>query len=214
MIGRALLIAAALTAAGAGAALAAGFAVDADDLTVVRIPGAVPVESCTITAVADAYIDEAAPDATAGTAPALEVAAGAADRRALVRFDIGSCAIPSGADVRTAQLELVLTTAPGASRSWTVRRINDPWTGLSVTWNTAPAVAATATAAAPTGTVAGATVAWDVLPDVADVVTGAAPDRGWLVADADEATPAAGAVGASEAAAAADRPSLTITWFD
>jgi hypothetical protein len=216
VIARVVAVAGVLALACAAVAVAAGFPVTTDDLTVVRIAGAVPEESCTITAVADAHVDEAQPDATFGTGPAVEIASGPADRRALVRFDIGSCAIPAGAEVRSARLRAVLTTAPAAGRTWKIQRVTSAWTGLSVTWNTAPAVVAAATDTAQTGTAAGAVVEWDVVGDVAGVVAGTATDSGWRIADADETAPTTvgGALASSEVASSGDRPSLTIRWFD
>ena len=155
------------------------------------------------------------PDAAAGTAPALEVTAGPADRRAFVRFDVAGCSIPAGAEVRSAALAMVLAAAPAEARNWKVQRVTDAWAG-DVTWSTAPAVAAASTDTAATGIAAGATLQWNVLPDVADVVSGAALDRGWRIADADETpvAPVGGALASSEAAAAGTRPTLTVTWFD
>lgn len=215
MTGRIALICAAFVLALAGVASAAVLALDADRITVLRIPGTVPVKTCTISAVSDAYVDEALPDAAAGTAPALEVTAGPADRRAFVRFDVAGCSIPAGAEVRSAALAMVLAAAPAEARNWKVQRVTDAWAG-DVTWSTAPAVAAASTDTAATGIAAGATLQWNVLPDVADVVSGAALDRGWRIADADETpvAPVGGALASSEAAAAGTRPTLTVTWFD
>lgn len=215
MTRRIALIGAAFVLAFAGVASAAALAVDADSLTVLRIPGTVPVKTCTISAVSDAFVDEALPDTAAGTAPTVEVAGGPADRRAFVRFDIAACSIPAGAEVRSAALAMVLVAAPAETRSWSVRRVTDAWAG-DVTWNTAPAVAAASTSSASTGIAAGATLQWSVLPDVAAVVSGAALDRGWRIADADETpvAPVGGTLASSEAVDAGTRPTLTVTWFD
>ena len=216
MIRRGLLLAGAIALTATGIAFAAGFPVTTRDLTTVRIPGAVPEKSCTITPAADAHVDEAQPDATFDTGPALEVASGPADRRAFVRFDVGSCSIPAGAEVRSATLRAVLTAAPAEDRTWKVQRVTEAWSAPSITWNAAPAVATAATDSAPTGTTPGATVGWNVLADVAGVVSGTADDRGWRIADTDATAPVtvAGALASSEAASEPTRPALTITWFD
>lgn len=216
MIVRTALLGATLALALTGVASAALLGIDADRVTLVRIPGAVPAKTCTVGAVADAHVDESLPDTNAGTAATVEVGAGPADRRAFVRFDLASCAIPAGADVRSAKLSAVLAAAPADPRTWNVHRATAAWPELGVTWNTAPAVAASATGTASIGTAAGATVEWSVLSDVAGIVSGATSNDGWRISDADEAPPApiAGSLASREAAAAADRPTLTVTWFD
>jgi hypothetical protein len=213
--GRAAVLAAAFVVALAGVASAAGFTVDADRMTLVRVPGAVPPKTCTVAASADAAVDEALPDTNAGTSATLDIAAGPADRHAFVRFDVGSCAIPPEAELRSAVLRMVLAGAPAEDRSWKARRVTGAWAETGITWNTAPSLAAASTDAVSTGTVAGAALAWNVAADVADVVSGGA-DHGWRIADADDApaAPVAGSLASRENAVAADRPSLTVTWFD
>ena len=216
MTGRSIALAGAFVLALTGIASAAALTVDANTMTLVRIPGPVPPKTCTVAAIADAHVDEALPDANAGTAASLDVAAGPADRRAFVRFDLASCAIPSTAELRSAALRMVLAGAPAEDRSWKVRRLTGAWTEAGVTWNTAPSLAAASTDAVSTGAVAGAALTWNVAADVADVVSGAATDHGWTIADADEAPaiPAAGSLASREDADAAERPVLTVTWFD
>jgi hypothetical protein len=199
-----------------GVAWGAVLSVDGDELTLVRVPGFVPAESCTVGAVADAHVDEATPDGNFGSDALLTVGAGTYDSRALVRFDVSSCSIPSGADVRSARLRMVLVDAPGEDRTWKARRVTGAWTEGAVTWNTEPALAAASTADVQTGTVAGATLEWDVLPDVAGIVSGALTDRGWRIADSDEApaSPVLGGLASREEPVGAQRPELTVTWFD
>jgi hypothetical protein len=213
---RTAALAGAFALALAGVASAAGLSVAPDTMTLVRVPGAVPVKTCTLVAGADAHVDEALPDGTAGSAPALDVTAGASDRRAFVQFDLPACAIPSTAEVRGAALRMTLAVAPAEDRSWKARRVAGAWTEAGITWNTAPPLAASSTDTVPTGTVAGATLTWDVAADVADAVSGAVTDRGWRIADADEApaAPVTGSLASREDADPADRPSLTVTWFD
>lgn len=211
----AALACAALVLAGAGVVGAAAFPVASDELTLVRVPGAVPEHSCTLTAVADSYVDEALPDTAFGPEEYVAVSSGPTDRRAFVRFDIASCGVPAGAEVRSARMSLLLTAAPAWARTWEVQRVTDVWHGPTVTWNTAPTVAAGVTDTAAVGTVAGVAVSWNVRADVADVVSGAATDRGWRIADADEESPVTvGGALASHEAAESERPSLTLTWFD
>jgi hypothetical protein len=215
---RTALLTVAFILALAGVASAAVLTVDADEMTLVRVPGAVPPKTCTVGAVADTDADEALPDAGDGTATTVGVAAGpAAAKRAFVRFDLAPCSIPSNAEVRSAALRMVLAAAPAADRTWKVRRVAEAWSEATMTWNTMPTTfAAVSTDTLSTGTVAGATLAWNVAADVANIVSGAVTDNGWRIADADEAspTPDGGALAARENAAADDRPALTVTWFD
>jgi hypothetical protein len=198
----------------AGAAVAAALAIDADSMTLVRVPGAVPPQTCTLPAVSDAHVDEAMPDASFGAHPELAVASGPSDRRSFVRFDIAACSIPSNAEILSASLRLALVAPPSEDRTWKVRRVTGAWAD-DVTWNAEPSLAAASTDETTTGTGAG-TLEWDVGPDVAAVVSGAVLDRGWRIADADEASPVlvGGDLASIEYADPADRPALTVAWFD
>jgi len=217
VIVRGLVCAAVLvTLSSIGVAVGAGFPLVAEDVTIVRIPGAVPFKSCTVAPVADAFVDEALPDTAFGAEPYVEVAAGPSRRRALVRFDLDSCGVSAGAQVRTARLRMLLTAAPTESRTWRVRRVTSAWTEGAATWNAAPDVAASVTDAVETGVVLGDVLEWDVRGDVAQIVSGAVTDRGWRIADPDETAPVtvSGALASREAVDPAQRPSLTLTWFD
>lgn len=220
MSGRGVVVVVALlltsTLVGLHIGMAAGFPVAADGLTLVRVPGAAPVKTCTVTPSSDTFLDEELPETPFGAEPYLAVASGPADRRALVRFDLSSCGIPAGAEVRSARLAMGLTDAPASPRAWRVQRVTSDWAAAEVTWSTAPTVAPAATDTAAIGTVAGVPVTWDVRADVALIVSGGATNRGWRIADVDESAPLrdGGAFAASEAVVAADRPSLTLTWFD
>jgi hypothetical protein len=69
--------------------------------------------------------------------------------RGLFKFDL--TAIPAGADITSASLDLYANPAPlngagiamnGANASW-IQRVTSPWTESTVTWNTAPTVTTT-----------------------------------------------------------------------
>jgi hypothetical protein len=213
---RAVALGTVLVVALAGVAWGTVLAVTADELTVVRVTGAVPAETCSVGAVADAYIDQATPGANFGSDAMLKVNAGPSDARALVRFDLASCSIPPGADVRSATLNMTIADAPGEDRAWKARRITAAWNENNVKWNTAPTVAAASTDTVQTGIAVGVVLQWNVLADVATFVSGAATDRGWQIFDGDEGSvlQVDGALASREDPVAARRPSLTVTWFD
>jgi hypothetical protein len=213
---RAVALGVVLVVALAGVAWGAVLAVTADQMTVVRVTGAVPAETCTVGAVADAYVDESTPGSNFGSDATLAVHAGPADAHALVRFDLASCSIPSGADVRSATLKMTIADPPGEDRAWKARRVTGAWNENNVKWNTAPTVAPASTDTVQTGVAAGVELQWNVLADVATFVSGAATNRGWQILDGDETSvlQVDGALASREDPVAARRPSLTVTWFD
>jgi large repetitive protein len=213
----ALAAAVAGSAVATGVALAGGLPVSAARLTVFEATGQVPLQTCTLTtSSADAWVDGTllADGSNHGTETAMQVRSSAlGDRRAFVRFDVSSCSIPAGGDVKSATLQLHLQTAPGASRSHDVHRVTAPWTETGVTWSNQPAVVAAATASVPTGTTSGVALGWNVRPDVQAVIAGTA-NNGWRVDDGAEGalTAQAGAYGTRENATASRRPQLVITY--
>lgn len=177
------------------------------------------VGTCTAAPAADAYVDQLLPQAGSsfGTAQTLSVRSrAAANRRAFVRFDLSSCGITGSVNVTGAELRLVLTTAPGSSRTHALHAVTGGWTEAS-TWNDQPSVAATATASAATGTTAGATVTWTSSTLVADVqawVDGTTTNNGWRISDSAEGAVVSvtAAYGAREHATATSRPLLVVTY--
>ena len=192
--------------------LAAGTGLSSQRLTAYSATTSVPMQRCTLNAVADADIDGLF---NTGTATTLRVrSSSGGNRRSLVRFDVAACALGADDAVRAATLSLVLGTAPATSRTHEVRRVTAAWTETGVTGLTQPGVAATATATRTTGTTAGASLMWDVLADVQAFRSGTA-NNGWRVADTAEgaATAVEGIYHSRENATAANRPNLTIDYY-
>lgn len=92
-----------------------------------------------LTPIADAYISVAAPDTNYGTAPTLYVGKSETSiRRSLFQFDLSS--IPAGATVISAtfQAYLVAFSATPPLLDVELKRVDDSWTELGVTWNSQP----------------------------------------------------------------------------
>ncbi len=192
--------------------LAAGTGLSAERLTAYSAATSVPLERCTLTAVADSDVDSLL---NTGTATTLRVrSSNLGNRRAFVRFDLASCGLGTDDAIRAAALSLSLGTAPTSSRTHQVRRVTAAWTETGITSASEPAVAAGATAAQATGTTAGARVTWDVLPDV-QAFHGGTTNNGWRISDATENAAAAveGVYRSREVATAGDRPRLAIDYY-
>jgi hypothetical protein len=205
-------------------AFAAGLGLTAEDLTVSSGPTSVPLTTCSVGAAADAYVYELNGGTNFGGATTLDVRSELqegililpdtpANKRTLVRFDLSACSIPSGASIQSAALQLFLSTAPGADRTYDAYRVTSAWTEGGVTWGTRPSTAAGATATTTTGTTAGLTRQWGVSADVQAYVNGTATNHGWLVRDRSE-----GALQAQEGRfqsreAAGNQPLLAISYY-
>lgn len=208
----AVLLAAVLLGGGATAA-AAPLSLSSQRVAVFRINATVPLSSCTAGATADAYVTE--PLSGAGTETELQVASALlANKRSLLRLDLASCAIPDAARVKSAELRLHLSTAPGSSRTYDAFRVTASW-AESLTWTTQPAVAASASASVTTGTTAGVTLAWNVLTDTAAFVAGTQTNDGWRLSDRTESnlTAIEGRFSAREHATPSQQPALAVTWY-
>jgi hypothetical protein len=142
----------------------------------------------------------------------MNVASGAsANRRSFVRFDLSS--IPSTARVEVATLQLTMSTAPAASRTYEVDKVNATWGETTLTWSNMPA-ASSATATTTTGTTSGVNLTWNVLADAKTFVAASAANFGWQVKDATESSSPTrtGTFRTREFATSAQRPTLTVTY--
>ena len=203
---------------GGSVGYAASLAITPSRLTVFTSVSSVPISTCTLTAApADTYADGLLLNqgSNFGTATQLHVRADTLGaKRSFVRFDLGSCPVPSGSRVETATLSLYLATAPGASRTHQARRVTATWDEMTLTWSNQPAVAGAATSNVSTGTTSGVVLTWDVEVDVQAFANGTS-NFGWRVADATEgALPAQeGRYSSAENATVNQRPSLSITYY-
>ncbi|MEW6473989.1 MAG: DNRLRE domain-containing protein [Actinomycetota bacterium] len=195
---------------------AASLAVATQRLTSHRAASQVPPTTCSLAPAADTYVSEDANASNYGTSTSLLVrSAAGANRRAVLRFDLSSCSIPSNASIRTAALRLTLTSPPTVSRTYEVHRASAAWTEDTVTWSTQPSVAAPATSSAVTGMTAGAIVEWSVKADVEAFVQGMVTNEGWRISDAteSESTALESGFAAREEATSSSRPILTVTYY-
>ena len=201
-----------VSATGTTLGLAAGTGLSTKRLTTYSAATSVPLERCTLTAVADSDVDSLF---NTGTATTLRVrSSNFGNRRAFVRFDLASCGLGADDAIRAATLSFSLGTAPGSSRMHEVRRVTAAWSETGITSSNQPAVAGSATAVQPTGTTAGARITWNVLADVQAFRSGTT-NNGWRISDATEnaGTAVEGVYRSREFATAADRPRLTIDYY-
>jgi outer membrane protein assembly factor BamB len=169
-------------------------------------------EITTLTAVADATLQQGSPTVNDGTAAILRVLGVSAESiRSLVRFDLSS--IDSTAAVKVANLKMLIAQAPTSTRTLGVHRVtgSTQWTEGGSTWDSRDGTApnnwaapggdfgATAISSQPSGTTNGVTLNWSILSDgvvpniVQDWLSTPANNLGLLVKDSSE-TAAAHAV--------------------
>lgn len=212
---RGLLLAAVVSVMTVSPGQAASLGITSADLTAATRAYGSPV-TCTLTAVADSYVDALLANTNFGTSGVLNLNPSTlATQRALVRFDLTTCspAIPADAIVQTAQLRLTVASLVLASRTINLRSVTAAWTEAGVTWNTQPTVAGSVSASAgvTAGQTAGTVITWTATSDVQAVVTGAASNFGFRLNDSAE-----GGLGAllsfQSREAASGQPQLVITY--
>ena len=208
---RLLFVLVSSAAVGGSVAFAASLSVSSAKLTV--------YSSCTLDSssggIDDAYAQQDAATLTHNTT-ALDVKSSTTtgNQYTFLKFTnlLSSCPGLSGAQVRSATLTLVLTTAPTRAKTYTVSRV-DPaasWTQSTLTWNNKPAVVSTTTTFAA-GTTTGTRTA-DVTSDVTLFAAGTT-NQGWRIADLGTSTADTGVFASAENATTANRPKLTIGYI-
>lgn len=163
--------------------------------------------SATVTANADAYIDQFVPTANDGANASLFVRSGLlTNRRSLVGFPLP--AIPAGCTLSQATLSL-FTTSSATGRTIDVYRAGGSWTEGGVTWSNAPAPAGAAASAAT----ASGTVGWDVTAQT-QVLYSPGPNNGFVIRDSAEgsATLSQQVYQAREGAPDSRDPTLYLAW--
>lgn len=212
--GRSFAVASAIVLAlGLGAVAVAGaasIALTSKSLGVVSLP--VTVTTAPTTSVADTFTNQASPNTNSGSATTMTVQSGiSSNRRVFVRFDLSS--IPTTARVQSATLQLTMSTAPSASRTYEVDRVNTTWGETTLTWSNMPAVGS-ATAATATGTASGVNLTWDVTVDVKAFVANASVNFGWQLKDSTESsgTTRTATFATRESGTSSSRPKLTVIY--
>jgi hyaluronate lyase len=195
---------------------AASLGITSADLTAATRTYGSPV-TCTLTAVADSYVDALLATTNFGTGSVLNVnPSGLSTERALVRFDLTTCspAIPADAIVQTAQLRLTIASLVLASRTINLRSVTSAWTEAGVTWNTQPTVAGSVSASAgvTVGQAAGTDITWTATSDVQAFVTGASSNFGFRLIDSAEGGPGT-LLSFRSREAASGQPQLVITYL-
>lgn len=214
--GRGVVLAALISLMTSGVGHAAALGISSAYLTAAtRLYGA-PV-TCTLTAVADSYVDSTLATTNFGTSGVLNVnPSSVGTERVFARFDLTTCspAIPADAIVQTAQVRLTVASLVLATRTIDLRRAVASWTEVGVTWNTQPAAAGSVTGSASVtaGQAAGTVITWTATSDVQSFVTGAATDFGFRLSDSAEGVVLGVALSFSSREAASGRPQLVVTY--
>jgi hypothetical protein len=199
-----------------GAASAASIVISTGHLTSVTRTYGAP-RTCTLTAVADSYVNKALAASNFGTATTLLISADSTTtERAFVRFDLTACspAIPADALVQSAKVQLTVSIAALATRTYELRRTTAGWVETTITWNLQPAVGSvTASTGVSLGTVAGTVVEWTATGDVQAFVTGAGSNLGWRVSDSNEGVVAGTPLTFGSREAASGQPKLVVTYL-
>jgi hypothetical protein len=211
-----ILIALAALVQGA-AASAASLVVSTNHLTAfTRTYGA--VRTCTLSAVSDADVNKALATTNFGTATTLLVNADSTTtERSFLRFDLSSCAPAIAADalVQSATVQLTISVAALATRTYELRRATAAWLETAVTWNLQPAVASPATASTTVslGAASGTVVEWTATSDVQAYLTGARTDVGWRVSDSSEGIALGTPLTFGSREAASGQPRLVVSYL-
>jgi hypothetical protein len=135
----------------------------------------------TVTAVADAWINQSSSTSNNGADSILKVMSksGNSNLRALVRFNLPS--IPAGCVLDTAALRLYAASASSGTRTLQALRVNASWTESGVTWANQPAT----TGSAATTTSGAGYRTWTVSTIVANMYSSGS-NNGFLIRDATE----------------------------
>jgi hypothetical protein len=210
---RRVVVIAAVVATVCGAAAvasASSLTVTTQHLGAVALP--VTITTTSLTAVADTGTNQASPNTNTGTTTTMLVeSATSANQRSFVRFDLS--AIPATARVQSATLQLTMSTAPSATRTYEVDKVNASWVESILTWATMPAASA-ATATVASGTTSGVNLTWNVTTDAKTFVANSSTNFGWQIKDSSEssaATPTA-TFRTREWTTASQRPTLTVIY--
>jgi hypothetical protein len=196
----------------AATAFAASLTVNSSRLTSFTGATTVPTSTCTRNPTADSYVSNGLfqGDSNFGGETTLQVSGGGTDKRTFVRFDL-SC-LPSTAEVKSAKLRLVLSTAPSQSRTYVANRVSASWVEGSITWNNAPAVGVSSGNVA-TGTTNGVTLEWTVTTDVQAFANGSATNNGWRIADTDESGIITSQEGRFASRESASKPEVVVIYY-
>jgi len=166
-------------------------------------------ETTTLTATADARINQGQPTTNYGTQTTLFTGTVTNNnQRSLVRFTLpdagASPALPSDSSIKVSALGMQMTTAPGTSSTQAVHRVTNStlWTEGAVNWNTLNGTTpwttaggdffATAAASTSSGTTSNVALSWTILGDtgVGNIpqswLTGAITNNGLLIKDSSE----------------------------
>jgi hypothetical protein len=157
----------------------------------------------TLTASADAWVDEGAPTDQNGADTVLRVRSSANNARAYVQFVLPSK--PAGCAVTSAKLRLNNRNA-NAGRTIQVHQVAASWTENGITWNNKPGI----TGSAVTDTSAAGWMEWTVTSQVDSMYS--TSNNGFRVKDANEGAGTAQVQVFDSREATANHPELVITF--
>ncbi len=174
--------------------------------------------TCTVTgstAIADAYVQEASPNANSanGTTAIIRSSTSGSREWMFVRFDLSTCALPTTGGADTATMKLVVKTTPATARTLTVTPTLSTW-AETLTWNQAQSVtyAGAATTTFSTGTTNGATLSIPVTIDIDALIKSSTANYGWRISDAGASSTSTTTFNTVEATTSTLRPQLVINY--
>ena len=174
--------------------------------------------TCTVTgstAINDAYVQEASPNANNANATTAIIRSSTSGSREwmFVRFDLSTCALPTTAGADTATMKLVVKTTPATARTLTVTPTLSTW-AETLTWNQAQSVTygSAATTTFSTGTTNGATLNVPVTIDIDALIKNSTANFGWRISDAGASSTSTTTFNTVEAGNSALRPQLVVNY--
>ena len=195
--------------------------ITSDKVATFTIVATVPISTCTLTASADSYVDQATlqQGTNFGGVTPLQVESSqtlgliSTNKRSFVTFDLASCSIPAAAAVQSATLSVFLSLAPTQNRTWNIDRVTGAWTEGGITWSNQPA--STNSTSVATGTTSNVTLQATVTSDVRSFVSGSLTNNGWRLSDSveDSATVRNGQFRSREFGTVSQRPTIVVNYY-
>lgn len=137
------------------------------------------------------YVDSSQPSRSFPSTPTLLAGfLGGAVFRSLVRAPFPSAAIPAGATVLSATLDLFLTSSeqPAPPTPYAAYRLTSPWTEVGTAWSSQPGFDPVPVATLSFGSEVGLFKSWDVTGLVAAWQSGLLPNFGVMIRSGNETT--------------------------
>ncbi len=142
-----------------------------------------PLSDSNLSPVADAYVNQAAPDANYGNGGNLYIKSkNSRNRRTYIKFDFN---FPPETNILSSELKLFMKSVPPESRTYEARRANNPWIESEIAWNSQPSAADSPTDSVDSGA-SPDWLSWDVTSDIQGFAGDLYQNYGWQLKDSVE----------------------------